>query len=244
MKNLLPLIVVSVLLAPAAYAEVAKAQPAGKIAKSADLEILDAKVSYLPDLDLLVFEQRVAGKVGGTLPTARGGMNGAPVLGYVFPTTLSPTDAGFSATEGILALAVTSHPDFDDSPLWDENNDRKYDNDGLVFHTHWVVLVKDERAPGGLAVQQFTAEDKAVVLPPTAVPMGLYMDSPGYSVVLREGTLKVLVPAQRLNHKKDFRFDAVAAYMEVSTAPENPMLAVYEVYSVLSKDLSLPFTVK
>jgi hypothetical protein len=244
MKILLPLLVASILLAPAAQAEVVKAQPLGKIAKSADLEIQDAKVSYLADLDLLVFEQKVAGKVGGTLPTARGEMNGAPVLGYVFPTTLSPTDAGFSAAEGILALAVTSHPDFDDSPLWDENNDRRYDNDGLIFHTHWVVLVKDERAPGGLAVRQFKSDDKTVVLPPTATPMGLYMDSPGYSVVLRDGTLKVLVPAQRLNHKKDFRFDAVAAYMEVSTAPDKPMLAVYEVYSVLSKDLSLPYSVK
>jgi len=54
---------------------------------------------------------------GKTLPKPKGSVDGAPVLGYVFPTTLKPEDAGFGKVEGILALAVTSHPDFDDTPL-------------------------------------------------------------------------------------------------------------------------------
>src|SRR5690606_8121598 len=49
-------------------------------------------VVHVADLDLLVFEQQVAGTAGGTTPTARGRLDGAPVLGYVFPTTLQPTD--------------------------------------------------------------------------------------------------------------------------------------------------------
>ncbi len=57
-----------------------------------------------------------------------------------FPTSLQPKDVGFGAVEGIVALALTSHPDFDDTPLWDENNDQKFDNDGIVWHPHWVVL--------------------------------------------------------------------------------------------------------
>ena len=57
--------------------------------KTADLVIEAASVTYLPELDLLLFEQRVQGRAGGTVPTARGAMHGAPVLGYVFPTTLA-----------------------------------------------------------------------------------------------------------------------------------------------------------
>ncbi len=209
-----------------------------------DFEILSAKVGYLADLDLLVFEQKVAGRVGGTAPVARGKLDGAPVLAYVFPTTLAPDDVGFRAGEGIVALALTSHPDFDDSPLWDENNDRNYDNDGLVWHTHWVVLGPDARVPGGLSVKEISQSEAAQVLPRTAPPMPMLMDSPGYAVVIQGDTFKLLVPAQRVSHKKAFRYDAVSAYMEVSETPGTPILGVYQVYTVLSKDLSLPFSVQ
>lgn len=211
---------------------------------SKDLQITYAEVQYLEDLELLVFQIKVAGEIGKTVPKAAGKMDGAPVLGYVFPTTLKATDVGFGATEGIVALAVTSHPDFDDTPLWDENNDRNYANDGVVFHTHWVVLHEDERVPGGLAVKQFRKTDH-VTLPPTNPGMHMYMDSPGYGIVLKEQTLKVLVPVQRMNFQKDFNYDAVAAFMKVNASDESkPMLGVYEVYSVLSGNLSLPYTVK
>lgn len=212
--------------------------------KTDDLEITGARVRYLEDLDLLLFEQDVQGTAGNTIPQAKGSMDGAPVLGYVFPTNLAPTDVGFSQTEGVVALAATSHPDFDDTPLWDENADREYANDGVIFHTHWVVLVPDERVPGGLAVKEFRKEDASVVLPPTNPGMPMYMDSPGHAVVLRGKTLRVLVPAFRVNNRTDFNFDAVTAYMEVNTSDDSrPMLGVYEVYKVLSGDLSLPYTV-
>lgn len=211
---------------------------------TADMNITSAEVSYLNSLDLLIFEMKVEGHAGQTTPEAAGQLNGAPVLGYVFPTSLKPTEAGFGETDGILAFAVTSHPDFDDTPLWDENNDRDYENDGKVFHTHWVVLVPDDRVQGGLSVKEFKKEDKSVILPPTNPGMPIYLDSPGFSVLFRSNTLKVAVPAQRLNNKKTFNYDGVAAYMEVSTEPGRPMLGVYAVYEVLSGDLSLPFQVK
>ena len=44
---------------------------------TADLEIAHAKVSFLPELDLLVFEQRVRGVAGGTVPSAAGRLDGA-----------------------------------------------------------------------------------------------------------------------------------------------------------------------
>ncbi|MCB1054681.1 MAG: hypothetical protein KDD11_04125, partial [Acidobacteria bacterium] len=57
-----------------------------------DLDLARAVVEYLPDLELLVFEAEVAGTAGRTVPEPRGSMDGAPVLGYVFPTTLQPSD--------------------------------------------------------------------------------------------------------------------------------------------------------
>ncbi len=222
--------------------------PITPLPDSPDLKVTSAAVRYLSDLDLLVFEQKLSGKAGGTVPAARGALDGAPVLGYVFPTTLSSIDVGFSladgsAVDGTVALAVTSHPDFDDTPLWDENLDRNYENDGVVFHSHWVVLVPDDRVPGGLAVRQF--EDKnRVTLPPTNPGMPMFMDSPGFSVVLQGGSLKVLVPAARVSGRTDFRVDAVTAYMQVAATGDRPMLGVYKVYSLLSEDLSLPIEVQ
>ena len=248
MKTFTRLVTLALFLASVTTSKVALSEPVNSVnsvAATPDLELTHAQVSYLSDLDLLVFEQQVKGTMGKTLPTAAGQMDTAPVLGYVFPTTLKPEDVGFNSTEGIVALAVTSHPDFDDTPLWDEDNDNDYGNDGVIFHTHWVVLTQDERVTGGLSVKEFKKEDKSVILPPTNPGMPMYMDSPGFSVVDQDNTLKVLVPAQRVNGNTEFNFDGVTAYMEVNTSDENrPLLGVYQVYSVSSGDLSLPYTIQ
>lgn len=211
-----------------------------------DLNITLTRVNYNKDLDALVFIMRVEGKAGGTTPTERGDLDGAPVLGYVFPTTLSSSDVGFGEVEGIVALALTSHPDFDDTPLWDENNNGTYDDDGLVYHSHWVILAPDERVAGGLSVKEFS-EDDDVTLPPTNPGMPMYLDSPGFGVSLcddDENALRVIVPANRVNNNTDFSYDGVTAYMQVNTSDEQrPLLGVYSVYSVSSGDLSLPYTV-
>ncbi len=212
---------------------------------SDDLLIEEARVTYLPTLDVLHFTLAVKGKAGQTRPEARGQMDGAPVLAYVFPTTLQPNQVGFVADAGIVALAITSHPDFDDTPLWDENGNSDYSDDGLVFHTHWVVLIPDDRVPGGLSVAEIKKEDAARVLPPTAPGMPMYLDSPGFDVRLANRKLSVVVPLQRVKGIKRFNYDAVSAYMEVNTTDNSrPLLGVYEVYSVLSKDLSLPYSVE
>jgi hypothetical protein len=73
----------------------------------------------------------------------------------------------------------------------------------------------------------------------------MYLDSPGFSVVRDGQTLKVPVPADRVSGHTDFNVDAVTAYMEVNTSDKSrPMLGVYEVYDVLSGDLSLPVAVQ
>lgn len=217
-----------------------------------DFKITSVTVQHDARIAATVWELHVEGTAGKTTPAPAGQLNGAPVLGYVFPTSLLPTDVGFSATEGIVALALTSHPDFDDTPLWDENADRNYANDGIVWHPHWVVLTEDKRVAGGLAVKQFAKGDTSVKLPPTNPGMPMYMDSPGYQVITEGNTIRVIVPDYRMSNKVDFKFDGVACYMEVNTGGagaahgtgDKPMLGVYKVYSVASKDLSLPYKVK
>ncbi|GAB3716669.1 hypothetical protein GCM10027592_58150 [Spirosoma flavus] len=220
---------------------------------NADFTIQAASITYDNTLDMLIFDIKVKGNAGRTVPKPIGSMNGAPVLAYVFPTTLKPTDVGFSNTEGIVAMGLTSHPDMDDTPLWDENNDGIFDNDGVVWHPHWVVLTKDSRVPGGLSVKEFKKEDKAVTLPKTAPGVPMYFDSPGYNVVTRGQSIRMGVPLYRINNRKDFNFDAVSCYMEMSmggshanheSSSAKPTLGVYAVYSVLSGKLTLPYTVK
>ena len=171
-------------------------------------------------------------------------MNGAPVLGYVFPTSLKSSDVGFNETEGILALALTSHPDFDDTPLWDENFDGTFDNDGVIWHPHWVVLNPDKRVEGGFSVKQFDSTDKSVKLPPTNPGMPMYMDSPGFQVITQGNEIRIVIPDYRINNQTEFSFDAVTCFMEVNTEKEHlPMLGVYEVFSIASGDLSFPYKV-
>jgi hypothetical protein len=204
----------------------ARAQAVEVPAATDDLSVTDAQVTHREALDLLVFSARVDGAAGATTPTPHGALDGAPVLGYVFPTTLSPPAVGFGDVDGTLALAVTSHPDFDDTPLWDENGDANPDNDGKVYHTHWVVLREDERVAGGLSVRQYEM-GADVTVPATHPGMPMYLDSPGFSVVGDGNALKVLVPTPRVSGHTDFNVDAVTAYMEVNTSDDSrPMLGV------------------
>jgi len=235
----------SILLLTALLTSAAVAEPEEATYQSDDLKIVGTKATYEPRLDSVVMEMTVEGKAGGTPAREQGQLDGAHVVGYVFPTSLKPGDVGFSKADGIVALALTSHPDFDDTPLWDENIDGNYDNDGVVWHPHWVLLVDDKRVAGGLSVRQFNPEKNDVTLPPTAPGMPMFMDSPGFNVVEDGNTIRVIVPAFRLSGKTEFDFDAVTAFMKVNTSnKEFPMLGVYEVYSVASGDLSLPYSVR
>lgn len=209
-----------------------------------DFVISGASVIHHEELGVTVWEISVDGQAGATTPKPAGQLHTAPVLGYVFPTSLKPVDVGFNAVEGIVALALTSHPDFDDTPLWDENVDGTFDNDGVIWHPHWVVLVEDERVKGGLSVRQFEKGDASVTLPPTNPGMPMYMDSPGFQVVNAGNTIKVVVPDYRISSQTNFNYDGVACYMEVNTEKADmPMLGVYEVYSVAGGALTLDLTV-
>lgn len=216
----------------------------GKI-NEADYKITGASVTHNTKWGQLEFEIRVQGKAGISISKPAGQMDGAPIDAYVFVTTLKPEDVGFSSTKGIVALALTAHPDFDDTPLFDENGDGDYANDKVHWHPHWVVLVEDKRVPGGFSVKQFDQNDKSVKLPPTNPGMPAYFDSPGFQVVTSGNAIRVVVPDFRVKFKSNFKFDALSAYLQVNTSKtDKPLIGVYKVYTILSKKLTLPYTVK
>ncbi len=243
--KLIGMIILAISLLGAPAVSSANGVPPEPVRPSGDLDVKSAGVRLDSAVNAFVFELEVDGKAGRIIPPARGQLDGAPVLAYVFVTDLKPQAVGFGPVErGILALAVTVHPDFDDTPLWDENGDGAYDNDGHIYHTHWIVLVSDQRVAGGLSVRQFEKHDPSVILPPTNPGMPLYLDSPGHPVNLSAEKLQVIVPRFRINGTVTFSYDVVTAYLQVNQSDNTrPMLGVYQVYDVLSGDLSLPFRV-
>ncbi|MBI1771861.1 MAG: hypothetical protein HYR68_05865, partial [Burkholderiales bacterium] len=87
----------------------------------ADFDIFHTKITT--EGNVAVFHIAVSGKAGKTRPAKSGKLAGSSVFSYVWPTTIDPSVIGFEPKSGILAFAVTSHPDFDDTPLFDENGD-------------------------------------------------------------------------------------------------------------------------
>ena len=208
-----------------------------------DFDLEDASAT-LGQNSTVVFQQIVKGIAGGTQPQSFGQLDGAAVLGHVFPTTLNSSDIGFDADQGIVALAITIHPDFDDTPLVDENDDGDFANDGAIAHSHWVVLTPDTRVDNiGLSVKELDLDDLTITKPATHPGLPLYIDSPNFFVETVDDTLSVHVPTEAMNNRTDFHFDAVTAFLEVHGDAE-PLLGVYVVYDILGGDLAnLSFSV-
>ncbi|MCU0465137.1 MAG: hypothetical protein MUF38_11270 [Anaerolineae bacterium] len=187
----------------------------------------------------LIFQMVVVGEAGANIPEPTGDLAGAPVVSYVWPTSLDSAAVGFEPGQGILALAVTSHPDFDDTPLWDEDGDDDPANDGAVWHSHWVVLVEDEACAAGLKVQDIE-EGSEPALPATWPGLPLLIDSPGYAVELYGSEVVVSVPRSALSEADSFSFDGVTAGLQVNADLHSPLLCVTGVDDIASGDLSLP----
>ena len=184
---------------------------------------------------LATFMMEVVGQAGAQKPEAIGKLPGAMVDAYVWPTKLDPAAAGFAAGSGILALAITAHPDFDDTPLFDENADGDPANDGADWHSHWVVLVDDDACSGGLKVRDVSPGQD--VLPPTAPGLPIALDSPGMSPILKGQSVRITVP---VSGAENVNFDAVTAKLQVHAEGKAPLLCVTGTYDVASGDLSLP----
>src|SRR5690606_7781186 len=173
----------------------------------------------------------------------RGRLGGALVYSYVWPTSLDSSAVGFDERQGILALAATIHPDFDDTPLYDEDGDGDKKNDGTRWHSHWVVLVKDERCgPGGMKVRDIPKGAKPK-LPATWPGLPILIDSPGYTPVFEGPMVHVRLPLRDVGAPSDFRFDGVTSSLQVNASVHDPLLCINRVFDVASGDLSLPGSV-
>lgn len=193
--------------------------------------------------DELVFVERVSGRAGVTVPTPAGKLAGAEVFSYVWPTSLDPSVVEFEEGTGTLALAATSHPDFDDTPLYDEDGDGDNGNDGRLWHSHWVVLTPDPECGAGSLKVRDIPEGAEPRLPATWPGLPLFIDSPGYEPDISGAEIRVPVPLKELGFPADFSYDGVTAALRVNESVHNPLLCVSEVFDVASGDLSLPGTV-
>jgi hypothetical protein len=218
-------------LAGSATAHDITAKPDAKVPPAFDI----TKASATTDGRLATFSMEVTGKAGSMKPKKVGKLQGSKVDAYVWPTKLDPSAAGFAKGSGILALAITAHPDFDDTPLFDENGDGDPNNDGAKWHSHWVVLVEDKACGGGLKVRDISPGQD--VLPATAPGLPIALDSPGMSPALKGRTVRITVPVQGA---ENINFDAVAAKLQVHAEGKAPLLCVTGTYKVASGNLTLP----
>lgn len=192
----------------------------------------------------LTFHMTTNGLAGGEVPDAKGELAGAPVWSYVWPTSLDPKTVGFEAGSGILALAATSHPDFDDTPLYDEDGDGDLGNDGARWHSHWVVLVPtDACGEGALAVRDIP-DGETPKLPATWPGLPLFIDSPGFTPVFDGPEISLTIALSDPEAAANANYDGVTAALRVSEHVHAPLLCVTDVFDAASGDLSLPGTVK
>lgn len=227
-----------VMLALAAAAAADPIETAGGNTERAEFDIVRTEIAR--DGDNVLFRMRLSGEAGVATPTPTGQLAGSEVLSYVWPTSLNSSAVGFEPDQGILALAATSHPDFDDTPLEDENGDGDVANDGLLWHSHWVVLGPDEACgPGALKVQDIP-EGATPQVPDTWPNLPIFIDSPGYVLELAGPEITIPVPASVLGEAADVSFDGVTAALRVNASVHAPLLCVTDVFDVASGDLSLP----
>ena len=204
--------------------------------KVASFDILAAHVHR--NGNVVTFHMTTNGKAGADRPDATGKVGGSHVWSYVWPTSLDPSVVGFDKKAGILAMAATNHPDFDDTPLYDEDRNGNPGDDGSVWHSHWVVLAPTEACgPGALAVKDIP-EGAMPKLPATWPGFPILLDSPGFTPVF-DGP-EITINAAVAGGAAGASFDGVNAALRVNESVHAPLLCVTDVIDVASGDLSLP----
>ncbi|MCO5731484.1 hypothetical protein [Rhizobium sp. SSA_523] len=218
------------LWATAGLSHPVKAQPAEPVQAAFDI----IETTIVTKGDKAIFTTRVRGKAGSEKPAATGKFEGSDVYAYVWPTSLNSGDVGFDRDQGILALAVTFHPDFDDAAYGAKNRD--------VWHPHWVVLAKDDACGGGLKVIDIPQGARPKV-PKTWPGVPLLIDSPDYATRFTGEAVDVEIPLALISGIAGAKFDGVTAGLKVNGNLHAPLLCVSNVFKVASGDLSLPGTV-
>ncbi|MCF6264672.1 MAG: hypothetical protein L3J24_13945 [Xanthomonadales bacterium] len=205
--------------------------------KLAPFDIIHTKITT--EGNVATFHMAVSGKAGASKPTPTGQLAGSDVFSYVWPTSIDSYIVGFEKEAGILALAVTSHPDFDDTPLYDESGDGNLNNDGNVWHSHWVVLQPNEECgEGALGVVDIPVGTKPR-LPKTWPGLPILLDSPGLSPTFNSEHVEVRVPFDEIGIVASTTFDGVTAGLRVNQSVHAPLLCVVNVIDIASGDLSL-----
>jgi hypothetical protein len=204
----------------------------------APFDIIHTKITTKDNI--ATFHMAVSDKAGSSKPTPTGQLAGSDVFSYVWPTSIDSYEVGFEKKAGILALAVTSHPDFDDTPLYDENGDGNVTNDGNVWHSHWVVLQPNEQCgKDALGVVDIPKGTKPR-LPKTWPGLPILLDSPGWNPTFDSETVEVRIPFDDIGIVESSNFDGVTAGLRVNQSVHAPLLCVVNVMDVASGDLSLP----
>jgi len=188
----------------------------------------------------VTFHMTTNGKAGSKTPTATGALGGASVLSYVWPTSLDPSSVGFEGKTGILALAATSHPDFDDTPLYDEDGDGNPENDGLKWHSHWVVLTPIEACGEGALGVRDIKEGETPVMPATWPGLPIFIDSPGFTPLFDGPEIKINVAFKDATSIDGVSYDGVTSALKVNASVHSPLLCVADIFDIASGDLSLP----
>jgi len=245
MKRILLSTAILSLLSVSAYADIGQAiNQNGAILSDADasklaaFDILAAHVHR--DGRTVVFSMTTNGVAGSEIPEPAGALGGAPVLSYVWPISLDPSAVGFESETGILALAATSHPDFDDTPLFDENADGDPGNDGAKWHSHWVVLTPtDACGEGALGVRDI-AEGTTPEMPSNWPGLPIFLDSPGFSPLFDGPEISIQVAFASEATAAGVSFDGVTSALRVNANVQAPLLCITEVFDIASGDLSLP----
>jgi hypothetical protein len=214
-------------LASAGLAQDIKAKGDDKV--MAAFDIVETKVST--QNGDAIFHTRVRAGAGKETPKAVGKFEGSDVYAYVWPTSLNSSDVGFDKDQGIVALAATFHPDFDDAAKGAKNRDR--------WHAHWVVLNEDKACPGGLKVKDIPANAKPK-LPETWPGAPILIDSPEYKTELSADIVEVRVPLEKIGALAAASFDGVTAGLKINANLHAPLLCVQNVFKIASGNLSLP----
>ncbi len=210
--------------------------------KTAEFDILAAHVHR--DGRTVTFHMTTNGKAGSKTPEPAGKLAGAPVLSYVWPTSLDPSTVGFEGKTGILALAATSHPDFDDTPLYDEDGDGDPANDGTKWHSHWVVLTPTEQCGEGALGVRDIPDGETPAMPATWPGLPIFIDSPGFTPLFDGPEVKINVSFANADAIAGASYDGVTAALKVNANVHAPLLCVADVFDIASGDLSLPGKVK
>ena len=210
-----------------ASAHSVKAEP--NEAVNASLDIIETVIATKGDS--AIFTTRVRGEAGMDKPDATGKFEGSSVYAYVWPTSLDSGAIGFDKGQGIVALAVTFHPDFDDAAKGGKNRH--------VWHPHWVVLAEDKACGGGLKVIDIPEGTKPKV-PETWPGVPLLIDSPEYPTTFKGDTVDVEIPLLLIGGLAGASYDGVTAGLKVNGNLHAPLLCVDNVFKVASGNLSLP----